>query len=101
MSHTPAPWKKIQGRLIGGDGTDVVAAGVGLGLGSDNGDGVRAANARLIWAAPELLEALLLCFDYPSEVFEIADSELFTMTVTGRHLRMVKAAIAKATGDKA
>lgn len=56
--HTPGPWEKIGGTLVGRNGKDVVAAGLGLGLGSDGGDGVRTANARLIAAAPELLELL-------------------------------------------
>lgn len=58
MKHTPGPWEKVNGNLVGSDGNEVVAAGLGLGLGTDNGDGVRLANASLIKAAPDLLEAL-------------------------------------------
>jgi hypothetical protein len=73
--HTPGPWLKNSGMLYGSNGSPVVAAGLGLGLGGDNGDGVRNANALLIAAAPELLEALkdALCAleccgkDYPAE----------------------------------
>ena len=47
---------------------------------------------------PELLEALKQCFDYPSDVFETAVEASFSMTVSGRHLQMVKAVIDKAEG---
>jgi len=60
MKHTPGPWKKVSGFLIGSNGKEVVAASVGIGLGSDSGNGEREANGRLIAAAPELLESLQL-----------------------------------------
>lgn len=47
---------------------------------------------------PELLEALKQCFDYPRDVFETAVEASFSMTVSGRHLQMVKAVIDKAEG---
>lgn len=40
------------------------------------------------------VEALEQSFDFPAEVFATAENDTFTMTVTGRHLRMVKDAIA-------
>ena len=57
------------------------------------------ANARLIAAAPELLEALEESFDFPADFFDREDMDVITITVTGRHLRMVRAAIAKARGE--
>lgn len=59
------------------------------------------ANAHLIAAAPELLEALEQAFDFPPDFFDRSDDELEQITVSGRHLRMVRAAIAKATGAEA
>lgn len=56
--HTPGPWFKQGGFLIGSDGSDVVAAGLGLGLGADCGDGIRSANACLIAASPDLYAVL-------------------------------------------
>lgn len=56
--HTPGPWVKVNCSLLGSDKQEVIAANLGLGLGADSGDGVRLANARLIAAAPDLLEAL-------------------------------------------
>jgi hypothetical protein len=55
---------------------------------------------RLARSETELLEALQQCFDYPADVFSIGDNEPFTMTVTGRHLRLVRAAIQKATAGE-
>jgi hypothetical protein len=87
--HTPGPWFKNCGFLIGSDGSDVVAAGLGLGLGADNGDGIRKANALLIAAAPELLEALQRMLDAPSHG---------THEAMRRANEAARAAIAKATG---
>ncbi|WNO06002.1 hypothetical protein [Rhodoferax mekongensis] len=57
--HSPGPWRKQGSMLVANDGTDVVAAGLGLGLGADNGDGVREANSRVIKASPMLYMALV------------------------------------------
>jgi len=61
VQHTPGPWKRV--RRIGG-GYTIQARNfypaVALGDGREN-KGVAIANARLIAAAPELLEALRGC----------------------------------------
>lgn len=57
--HTPGPWKldAIEGAHWNVDAED----GTAVALAQDNKDpGIRRANARLIAAAPELLEALEL-----------------------------------------
>jgi hypothetical protein len=93
--HTPGPWFKNRGFLIGSDGSDVVAADLGLGLGADNGDGIRKANARLIIAAPDLLEALQDLFDADMEHFLMGDGKDDQIEAIAK----ARAAIAKATGE--
>lgn len=44
-----------------------------------------------------LKDVLRQCFDYPADHFDIPADEPYTMTVTGRHLHMVRAAL---KGDK-
>ena len=57
--HTPGPWRlSADGqRVIGADGESVVAGVYGAACADQDG----AANARLIAAAPAMLEALRLC----------------------------------------
>lgn len=96
--HTPGPWEVLGSEY---DGTlYVMPAGVSAGRGGNRTVAVipewtenRDANARLIDAAPELLEAL-------KEVFVIG--EKLVDDVYGYEFRqMAKAAIAKATGEGA
>lgn len=106
--HTPGPWFKRSGVLMGADGSYVVADGLGLGLGSDNGDGVRTANARLIAAAPELLQELKNLRRAYVNLLETGRDRILllggqcddvpTMEASDPYLRDASAAIAKATG---
>ena len=56
------------------------------------------ANARLIAAAPDLLAALRIFTDFPSDVFEGEEDGPYTMTVRLDDMRRARAAIAKAEG---
>src|SRR5690606_1875518 len=106
--HTPGPWR-ADGLEIWATkgvrfnlttvGTPMIAA-VCAHAGMEGGSPAEA-NARLIAAAPALLEAMQQAFDFPPDFFDRSDDELEQITVSGRHLRMVRAAIAKATGEPA
>ena len=96
--HTPGPWFKNRGFLIGSDGSDVVAADLGVGLGADNGDGIRKANARLIAAAPDLLFELKKCASLLKTAFG-ETNDLTGKAVIAQRLESVTALIAKATGE--
>lgn len=58
------------------------------------------ANAQLIAATPDLLDALQSVIDFPADFFDRPDSEAVTITLTGWHLKKARAAIAKATGEQ-
>jgi phage tail protein X len=103
-NHTPGPWR--YGHLKGADGlyrTEVFSDEHG-GIASCHwtpkhcGDGVtetyREANARLIAAAPDLLEALQVVLRDYTAVYDIGDVEMQPA------LYQARAAIAKATGEK-
>lgn len=106
--HTPGPWVKRSGILIGADGSYVVADGLGLGLGSGGGDGVSTANARLIIAAPELLDELKNLRRAYVNLLETGRDRILslggqcddvtTMEASDPYLRDASAAITKATG---
>jgi hypothetical protein len=92
--HTPGPWEvdryywTLQRRLFGDDEPEVQI----IGRISETEDDEREANARLIAAAPELLEALKECERELSTVWarqgQVNDN---------RHALAARAAIAKAT----
>ena len=93
VKHTPVPW------VIDGSATSldifssdaaVLVAVVRRSLLSSHLDQTARANARLIAAAPELLEALQDYVDFRSNVKD----------VPGSILEKARAAIAKATGVK-
>ncbi|HEX2615447.1 MAG TPA: hypothetical protein VHL10_08125 [Nitrososphaera sp.] len=94
--HSPAPWIHVI------DGSEYLKDANGEILVCDTEYypyvSLNSADWQLVAAAPELLEALQLCFDYPADVFDIPDDEPFTMTVLGSHLKLVRQAIKKATG---
>lgn len=69
MSHTPGPWT-AEGSIIGADRT-VVAYRVNRPAGGNQR--VEDANARLIAAAPDLLEACKLAKDRITELANDAD----------------------------
>ena len=90
--HTPGPWvvvgrltKYVEARLVGGLIQEVAACGPTM---ADEGYGQQQeANARLIAAAPDLLEALKRCkFD--------------SLNMTLEDREFCRAAIAKATGEQ-
>lgn len=102
--YTPGPWgmpDSGQGRIskVGANG-----GWDGLIATADCGDYARSkseglANARLIAAAPELLEALEWCADTLA-VF-VDDGSAAPDSVVGKNLTTALAAIAKATGGEA
>lgn len=103
--HTPGPWKAVEPAAIDwrdpfvqtADGESTVALTCGGGPGVAITAPAQRANARLIAAAPELLEALIrleaeLVEDKYSEDYEPSPFE---------NLAIARAAIAKATGGVA
>lgn len=93
--HTPAPWFEVKhfSEWLISDGSRLVATTAGspahLGLAHAKRD---AANARLIAAAPDLLEALEDCV-------AVMDRELAGLKVIQPEFSAARAAIAKATGE--
>ena len=83
MKPTPGPWHVANGVQIRGEREQIAKVWMMRG-----GEGN--ANARLIAAAPELLEAL-------AEVVNAADGESWSQL--GPSLSKARAAIAKATGE--
>ena len=101
--HTPGPWREWDDGIRGSNGESVCRVYAVTGdTGKRHGRGVSDYNARLIAAAPELLEALRCLTGY-------AESE-WRKTTGGRmnggtsvpieHVKMARAAIAKATGGE-
>ena len=99
--HTPGPWvvvgsrtKYVEARLVGSLMQEVAACGPTL---ADEGYGQQQeANARLIAAAPDLLEALQeLC-----EIVEDAIEQKSAKDLDSFTLQPARAAIAKATGEQ-
>ena len=98
---TPGPWvvvgrltKYVEARLVGGLIQEVAACGPTM---ADEGYGQQQeANARLIAAAPDLLEALQeLC-----EIVEDAIEQKSAKDLDSFTLQPARAAIAKATGEQ-
>ena len=88
MSYTPGPWSLARDRRFH---INQFVDSDGFTLGYVLGSGHEAkANARLIAAAPELLEALQACRKYMYEHFSNTQDNAFDLLC---------AAIAKATGD--
>lgn len=101
--YTPGPWFiEDNGRAISSNAVTGIAlvSMANIRYGWDGPDFVtashRAANARLIAAAPELLEALKYCRN--KIAYMQAHGEWYS---PGRAIEMADAAIAKATGDQA
>jgi hypothetical protein len=96
--HTPGPWFATPGNYAVyvkdayGDQGDLVCALYGAGATSYE----CAANARLIAAAPELLEACRLFVAYDTD--ESGD-DVALMLAYARARAEIRAAIAKATGE--
>lgn len=87
MSHTPGPWEVNQHNIeaVGGLCRPRIAI-------IDDGAGTSPANAALIAAAPDMLEALLGCI----RALELASSKTFIVPGT---LEAACAALRKARGE--
>lgn len=86
--HTPGPWRRSHESID--PEWDIVIAQHGVIVANVNACGQREANARLIAAAPELLEALEVCADAlnPENCYDIPKAA-----------DKARAAIAKARGQ--
>lgn len=101
--HTAAPWHVGMPppngeQAIGAqNGMMVAIATTGVGIKEET-----LANARLIAAAPELLEALKTIFPNNLNMLNknVADNTVIPMDFTYGELRKIAAAIAKATGEQ-
>jgi hypothetical protein len=89
--HTPGPWRSERGN---GDYGRNVTADNGRRIVCETICAEHEANARLIAAAPELLEALHSILEHSREFGDIEDCE----TMLARIEDKVRAAIAKAEG---
>jgi hypothetical protein len=94
--HTPGPWRRENGELVGSNGALVRVAGTGLCLAMrDNPEAL--ANGRLFLAAPELLAAVLELREWINNWEpDFASDDEWPDTE-----QRVRAAIAKAIGDEA
>lgn len=98
--HTPGPWKVIETNYLPHEGDHVADMSNGLMVVPVmHALGDPLADARLIAAAPELLEALEWCADTLA-VF-VDDGSAAPDSVVGKNLTTARAAIAKATGEQA
>jgi ABC-type arginine transport system ATPase subunit len=88
--HTPGPWTVIRRR----DG--LVIAGPGVALFGDQDE--RAADANIIAAAPELLEALE-AEEYAQRLANHHESQMQAKVARARADKMRASAIAKARGE--
>ena len=95
--HTPGPWKITHTALNGYRVSDSTGWGVAVVLKDTNDD----ANARLIAAAPQMLEALEACAAYwhcKRSPGIPEHSELVSLSAEQAQ-RLIKAAIAAAKGE--
>jgi hypothetical protein len=102
-SHTPGPW--FVGPSLEPDGNCLAAPVMGLDafvahvLFDDEGDSEATANARLIAAAPDMLEALEAWHLYDSRDDSGPNAGVQMMLDYDRALTLTRAAIAKARGQ--
>lgn len=101
MPHTPGPWKQsmVDETLVQSPGRDVAQA-----LGDYDRDDdwpEMEANARLISAAPDLLDALeaILPDKLCGESWNLPDNESVQIVITFGELRAARTAVAKARGE--
>ena len=93
-AHTPGPWIAVHCADDGGEFSMHAANGINVAL-SIGGTKSEAANARLIAAAPELLEALQACMDFLEPMrFDRPSDDARALELD----ELSRAAIAKATG---
>ncbi len=91
MKYTPAPWKFIRDTLSGDlitDGNQDVAFAIVKSWSGEPDEETRIANGYLMAAAPEMLEALELCY----RVFRMDDADTMVSMQVGM-------AISKAKGE--
>lgn len=94
--HTPAPWT-IDNRAI--YGTNGMLKPFIASVEDDHGDGETAANARLIAAAPDLLDA---CRCALADLEGLAEANCFSLGDPAHlTIKELRAAIVKATGEAA
>lgn len=98
-THTPGPWAV---QVTGGTAECVSATEPGLWAVVEGADyETRAANARLIAAAPAMLGALLDALPYVEDVLsDPAQLAAFKPGTVQRHAKVIRAAIAAATGEQ-
>ena len=96
--HTPGPWNCNRASAAGREiiVSEVSPVDVAVLSHRDKSQSEINANARLIAAAPDLLEALEWCAETLA-VF-VADGSAAPESVIGKNLTTARAAIAKATG---
>lgn len=97
--HTPGPWtfRKNYGQTL-----DLLAAGGATSILNNARLMNQEPNARLIAAAPDLLEALCNALPYLDDVLADKDQlACFKPGVVQAHAKAIRAAIAKATGEQA
>lgn len=100
--HTPGPWriKDDKGTIVGPDEQQIEASGLSLALGYRDEEDPCFANARLISAAPEMLEALEAARQFIENGVEYGFIRMPTTADPALVvLPMIRAAIAKAKGD--
>ena len=94
MTHTPGEWNiKYQHNVFGGKRLVANCGGYTSNVPSDNADAVNQANARLIAAAPDLLDACEMALGFCKDVYNVGykDVEIELALLT---------AIAKAKGGE-
>jgi hypothetical protein len=102
-AHTPAPWA-VDGTLHSGD-LDVISADGRIAMIDDSratgwNEPTIKANARLIAAAPDLLEAIIALLNVESAALHGARSSVANNGLdVAYHFNKARAAIAKATGE--
>lgn len=90
--HTPGPWEVRQGKEVGN--TVYVSSDKGQICTGVNGFESRIPNARLIAAAPELLEALEVAEKALTAIFKAIN---LCVLENADEMNIIRAAIAKAT----
>lgn len=104
MKHTPGKWEIRKGKRKDTVSVETDAAYIAEVYGQDYDDGE--ANARLIAAAPDMLEALKRSMDFAQEILNLLvgyQTEHFNSNINGARgsaiaiMDIARAAIAKAT----
>jgi hypothetical protein len=99
MEHTKAPWSHLGWIITGGDGSTVARIVPWDSSGTRDED---IANARLIAAAPDLLEALegmIIALRKQARLAHVAGGDVYLSEDNGDVWIKARAAIAKAKGE--